>query len=239
MSAFERSALLLGQDALPKLAAAHVAIFGVGGVGSYVVEALARAGVGHFTLVDNDTVAESNLNRQLVALRSTMGQSKVEVAKRRILDVNPEAVVTARAEFYLPEKATKFPMDDWDYIVDAIDTMSAKIDLITRAFAANVPIISAMGCGNKLDPTAFTVTDLYKTSMDPVAKILRHELRKRGVDKLKVVYSTEPARTPMLPPDAPAPAPGRRATPGSVPFVPGVAGLILAGEVIKELTNVK
>lgn len=239
MSIFERSALLLGEDSITRLANARVLLFGVGGVGSYTAEALARAGVGHLTLVDNDTVAESNLNRQLVALHSTLGQNKAAVAAARAKDINPAIDVRPIGMFYLPENAHELPFDGYDYIVDAIDTMSAKINIICRAYEKNIPIISAMGCGNKLDPTRFMVTDLFKTTTDPVARVLRSELRKRGVPRLKVVYSTEPARTPCLPQDAPAPAPGRRQTPGSVSFVPGAAGLILAGEVVRDLTGVR
>lgn len=238
MSEFERSALLLTQKGIDRLAAAHVVIFGVGGVGSYAVEALARAGVGHFTLVDPDTVSQSNCNRQLVAMHSTLGQYKVDVAKAHILDINPNAQVDAQRLFYTVENADSLPLQKFDYIVDAIDTISAKIELIVRAKQANIPIICAMGCGNKLDPTRFVVTDLYKTTFDPVAKILRHELRKRNISSLKVVYSTEPARTPLAAENTvPAPFGAKRQTPGSVSFVPGVAGLILAGVVVREISD--
>ena len=240
MSAFERSALLLGEPAMEKLRNAHVAVFGVGGVGGYAVEALARAGVGHLTLIDSDTVAESNLNRQIIATRDTIGQQKVAVARQRVLSINPEAQVRALPIFYLPENADSLPLTDFDYIIDAIDTMSAKIELIVRASAQNIPIISAMGCGNKLDATAFTVMDLYKTTMDPLARVLRRELRRRKVDKLQVVVSNEPARkvNANANPDA-DPNVHTKQTPGSFSPVPGVAGLILAGEVIQSLAGVK
>lgn len=232
-----RSALLLGWPALEKLAGCHVAVFGVGGVGGHAVEALARGGVGRLTLFDSDEVNVSNLNRQLVATRDAVGKKKVEVLAQRIHNIRPETQVTANAVFYLPENADQYPLEQYDYIVDAIDTVSAKLELICRAKAAGVPVVSAMGCGNKLDPTQFQVTDLFKTSGDPLARVMRHELRKRGVHSLKVVYSTEPARTPIESGETKGPA-GRPA-PGSVSFVPGVAGMILAGEVIKDLTGVR
>lgn len=240
MGAFERSTLLFGDVAMERLARAHVAVFGIGGVGSYAVEALARAGVGRLTLVDSDTVAESNLNRQLIATHETIGRNKVDVARARVLSINPNAEVTARVLFYLPENADSLPLSEFDYIVDAIDTMSAKIELIARATAASVPIVSAMGCGNKLDATAFTVTDLYSTHMDPLARVLRHELRKRGVAALRVVYSTERAQIVCAAPDdSDEPGGRRRQTPGSVSYVPGVAGLMLAGEVIQALSGLR
>lgn len=232
-----RSALLLGWPAMEKLAACHVAVFGVGGVGGHAVEALARGGVGRLTLFDSDEVNVSNLNRQLVATRDAVGCKKVEVLAQRIHNIRPETQVTANAVFYLPENADQYPLEQYDYIVDAIDTVSAKLELICRAKAAGVPVVSAMGCGNKLDPTQFQVTDLFKTSGDPLARVMRHELRKRGVHSLKVVYSTEPARTPIQSGETKGTA-GRPA-PGSVSFVPGVAGMILAGEVIKDLTGVR
>lgn len=252
MSAFERTALLLGEDAVITFAAKHVAVFGVGGVGSYAVEALARAGIGQLTLLDNDIVSQSNINRQLVATIDTVGQLKVEVAKKRVLSINPDAKVTALAMFYLPENADELDIANFDYIIDAIDTMSAKIELILRAKAADIPIISAMGCGNKLDPTKFCVADLSETSGDPVARVLRRELKQRGITHLKVVYSTEPPMKPLGgnvigEPKAkeqsspnfgtPARKSSRRATPGSVSFVPSVAGLIMAGEAIKDLVS--
>ena len=248
--AFSRTAMLIGQDGIDKLQNASVAIFGVGGVGGYTVEALARSGVGTFHLIDNDTVSESNLNRQIIATRKTIGRLKVEVAKERILDINPHATVYTYPTFFLPENADDFDFSSYDYVVDAIDTVTGKLEIIVRATEANVPVISAMGAGNKMDPTAFVVTDIYKTSVCPLAKVMRRELKKRGIKKLKVVYSTEVAMKPMnleaennSQCDAPvsvettaAPAPGRKkATPGSMSFIPGVAGLILAGEVIKDL----
>lgn len=228
---FSRSALLLGDEAIQTLQRSHVAIFGVGGVGGAAVEALARGGVGAFSLFDNDTVSLSNLNRQLIATHDTVGQSKVEVCKARIVSINPNADVTTYPVFYLPENADEFDLSQYDYIIDAIDTVSAKIELVLRAQQAGVPIISAMGAGNKLDPTKFVVTDLYKTETCPLARVMRRELRARGVKRLKVVYSTETARKPLL--DASDGV--RRAVPGSVSFVPPVAGMILAGEVMREL----
>ena len=245
---FARTQLLLGADGLEKLARARVAVFGVGGVGGYVVEALARSGVGAFDLIDNDTVCLSNLNRQIIATQNTIGQYKVDVMKERILSINPEAVVNARRCFYLPETADQFDFSEYSYVVDAVDTVTAKIDIILQAQKAGVPVMSSMGAGNKLDPTKFQVADIYKTSVCPLAKVMRRELKKRGVKKLKVVYSTEEALTPMT--EASGGEQGssdqtgagqngssRRSTPGSIAFVPSVAGLIIAGEVIKDLTK--
>ena len=229
-----RSAMLLGCPALERLHAAHVAVFGVGGVGGYVCEALARAGVGKLTLVDRDCVSLSNINRQIIALHSTVGRSKVEVMKERILDINPDCEVIVREEFYLPESADAFPLDSYDYIVDAVDTVAAKIDLAVRAIQANVPIISAMGAGNKLSASGFTVTDLARTTGCPLARVMRRELKKRGIHHLKVVYSEEPA-APLHPDALPIDTPDSRRSPGSLPYVPGVAGLMLAGEVIHDL----
>lgn len=218
-----RTQQLIGKDALDKLKNSRVAVFGIGGVGSYVVEALARSGVGNLDLIDNDTVAESNLNRQLVALHSTLGKPKVEVAKERVNDINPNIKVNAHQCFYLPEEADKFPFEEYDYIVDAIDTVKAKISLVEEAYKANTPIICSMGTGNKLDPTRFEISDISKTSVCPLAKVMRVELRKRGINHLKVLYSKEePVNV------------GSR-TPASIAFVPSVAGLIIAGEVIKDL----
>ena len=230
-----RTAMLLGDDALERLKSAHVAVFGIGGVGSYVCEGLARAGVGAIDLFDSDTVSRSNINRQLVALHSTIGLPKVEVMRDRILDINPDCRVTAHNVFYLPENADGYPLDGYDYIADAIDTVSAKIELTVRAKAAGVPLIASMGTGNKLDPTRFTVTDLSKTEGCPLARVMRRELKARGITHLKVVYSTEPAAA--RPADAPAELSEhtKRAVPGSLSFVPSVAGLILAGEIIKDL----
>lgn len=230
-----RTAMLLGEAAIERLANARVAIFGVGGVGGYLAEALARAGVGALDLIDNDTVSVSNINRQIIALRSTVGRLKVEVMAERIRDINPDCRVRALPLFYLPEQADQFDFSQYDYIADAIDTVSAKIDLAVRAHEAGIPIISAMGAGNKLDAAAFEVADLSKTSVCPLARVMRIELRKRGINHMKVVYSKEEPRTPLGGQTANESTP-RRATPGSVSFVPGAAGLIMAGEIIKDLS---
>ena len=232
---FSRTELLLGADGMEKLKKSRVAVFGIGGVGGYAVEALARAGVGALDLIDNDVVGTTNINRQTIALRSTVGQPKVEVMAARVKDINPDCEVRTYQCFHGPETAETFDFTQYDYIIDAIDTVTGKLALVTQAQKANTPIISSMGTGNKLDPTAFIVTDIYKTSFCPLARIMRKELRKRGVDSLKVVYSEEEALTPEgeteeLPQ-------GRRSIPGSVSFVPSVAGLILAGEVIKDLVK--
>ena len=233
---FSRTAMLLGTTAIEHLKNARVAVFGIGGVGSYVCEALARAGVGAIDLFDSDTVSLSNINRQLVALHSTVGLPKVEVMKNRILDINPDCKVNAYNVFYLPENADQYPLEQYDYVADAIDTVSAKIELAVRAKAANVPLISSMGTGNKLDPTRFTVTDLAKTEGCPLARVMRRELKARGITHLKVVYSTEPAvPRPVDAPIAEEPTATRRSVPASLSFVPSVAGLILAGEIIKDL----
>ncbi len=224
-----RTEMLLGEDAIARLSRAHVAVFGVGGVGGYVCEALARAGVGALDLFDRDVVSRSNINRQIIALHSTVGRPKVEVMRERIADIAPDCRVTAHEVFYLPENADDYPLDGYDYVVDAIDTVTAKLELVLRAKAAGVPIISAMGAGNKLDPTRFAVTDLSKTEGCPLARVMRRELRARGITHLKVVYSTEPPKKPI------APDPASPSSPGSLPYVPGVAGLILAGEVVKGL----
>ena len=230
---FARTRLLLGQDGLDRLAAARVAVFGVGGVGGYVVEALARSGVGALDLIDSDTVDATNLNRQIIATVDAIGRSKVEVAAERVASINPSCVVRAHQCFFLPETAGQFDFAAFDYVVDAVDTVSAKIALVEAAFAARVPIVSSMGAGNKLDPTAFRVADVYETSVDPLARIMRRELRRRGIPSLKVVYSTEP---PLVPADDDmAVKDGTRPAPGSVAFVPSVAGLILGGEVVKDL----
>ncbi len=230
---FARTRLLLGQDGLDRLAAARVAVFGVGGVGGYVVEALARSGVGALDLIDSDTVDATNLNRQIIATVDAIGRSKVEVAAERVASINPSCVVRAHQCFFLPETAGQFDFAAFDYVVDAVDTVSAKIALVEAAFAAGVPIVSSMGAGNKLDPTAFRVADIYETSVDPLARVMRRELRRRGIPSLKVVYSTEP---PLVPADDDmAVKDGTRPAPGSVAFVPSVAGLILGGEVVKDL----
>lgn len=221
---FSRTAAMLGDAAVERLRASHVAVFGVGGVGGFCVEALARAGVGKLTLLDGDRVAESNLNRQIIAAHSTIGRMKVEVMKERILDICPDTEVDARCCFFLPGQPEEIVFADFDYIVDAVDTVTAKIELAVQGEQQGIPVIACMGAGNKLDPTRFEVADIYATSVCPLAKVMRKELRARGVQALKVVYSKEePVRTPL----------GR--IPGSVSFVPSVAGLILAGEVIKDL----
>lgn len=232
---FERTALLLGEASVEKLKNAHVAIFGVGGVGGYVLEGLARSGIGKFTLIDNDTVSLSNINRQIIATETTVGRPKVDVAKDRVLSINPAAEVCAKNMFFLPENAGEIDFSQFDFVVDAVDTVSAKIEIVIRCQAVSVPVISSMGTGNKLDPTAFEVTDIYKTSVCPLARVMRSELKKRGVKKLKVVYSKE---EPIKPSNGDLKAPnGRRSVPASVSFVPSVAGLIIAGEVIKHLVK--
>lgn len=228
---FSRSAALLGEDAILKLNRSRVAVFGVGGVGGFVVEALARSGVGAIDLIDADTVSESNINRQIVALKSTVGAFKTEVAKQRILDINPDCKVTTHNLFFLPENANLFNFNNYDYVVDAVDTVSAKIEIIVRAKDANVPVISAMGAGNKLDPTAFKVADISKTKVCPLAKVVRVELRKRNIKNVKTVYSEEEPKTPFLNQHEDA----RKTTPGSLAFVPSVMGLIIASEVVKDL----
>ena len=248
LNQFSRTQLLLGKEGMDALAGAKVAIFGIGGVGGYVVEALARSGVGSFVIVDDDKVCLTNINRQIIATRKTIGKYKVEVMRDRILEINPDAKVEMRQCFYLPENAHEFAFSEYSYVVDAVDTVTAKIEIIMRAQAAGVPVISCMGAGNKLDPTQFHVADIYKTTMCPLAKVMRHELKKRGVKKLKVVYSTEKPVRPLedmsvscrshcvCPPGTAHKCTERRDIPGSVAFVPPVAGLILAGEVIKDLT---
>lgn len=222
---FQRTRRLIGDDAMAKLAAARVLVFGVGGVGGYVCEALARAGVGRIDIVDKDVVDITNINRQIIATHATVGQPKVEVCKDRMLSINPELVVEARQCFYLPEKAEEFDFADYDYIVDAVDNVTAKIDIICRAKEAGTSVISSMGTGNKLDPTAFRVTDIEKTKVCPLARVVRKELRQRGVKGVKVLYSEEePVNTGMR-------------TPASISFVPSAAGLIIAGEVIKDLIH--
>ena len=236
---FIRTRLLLGGSAMEKLASARVAVFGVGGVGGYAVEALARSGVGALDLIDNDTVSLSNLNRQIIALHSTVGQNKVDVAAARVRDINPAIEVRTYNTFFLPETADQFDFAAYDYVVDAIDTVTGKLELIARCKAAGTPIISAMGTGNKLDPTRLEVTDLSTTTMCPLARIMRKECHKRGIDHVKVVYSREEALTPLDDEGNPLPAPegsSRRSIPGSPAFVPSAAGLIIAAEVVKDLT---
>ena len=226
-----RTALLLGEDGVNALKKARVAVFGIGGVGGFACEALARAGVGSLLLVDDDTVSESNLNRQLIALRSTIGQPKVAVMAARIADIDPSIAVETRQCFFDETTADSFDFSAFDYVIDAIDTVSAKVELICRAKAAGTPIVSCMGAGNKLDPTKFVVTDLAKTDTCPLARVLRQRLRKQGIQHLQVVYSTEPPLTPL----ETIQDGGRRQLPGSVSFVPSAAGLVAAGAVIRAL----
>ena len=233
---FLRTQMLLGTEALERLQAARVAVFGIGGVGGYTVEALARSGIGQLDLIDSDCVSISNINRQILATHSTIGLPKVEAARRRILDINPGCMVRTHEIFYTPETAGQFDFSQYDYIVDAIDTVTGKLALVERANAAGTPIICCMGTGNKLNASAFEVADISKTSMCPLARIMRKELGKRGIKHLKVVYSKEEALTPTGWEEEAA-ALGKRQIPGSVAFVPGAAGLILAGEVIKDLAK--
>ncbi len=226
-----RTAGLLGEEGVEKLKNARVAVFGVGGVGGQAAEALARAGVGAIDLFDNDVVSLSNINRQIIALHSTVGRAKVEVMRERISDIDPDCRVRAHQVFYLPENADEFPLDVYDYIADAIDTVTAKLELCVRAKEAGVPIIAAMGTGNKLDPTKFTVTDISKTEGCPLARVMRRELKARGILHQKVVFSTEPAQKPIYDMGTD----GKKVPPASLSFVPPVAGLIMAGEIIKDL----
>lgn len=245
---FERTELLLGREAIDKLAHSRVAIFGIGGVGGYVCEALVRSGVAAFDLIDKDTVALSNLNRQIIATRKTIGKYKAEVMRDRILEINPDADVRIHNCFFLPENADEFPFEEYDYIVDAVDTVTAKIALVMKATEKNIPIISSMGAGNKLDGSMFRVADIYKTKVCPLAKVMRRELKKRGVKKLKVVYSEELPVKPIRNAESDSKAEDsnlldekkirRKDTPGSVAFVPSVAGLIIAGEVVKDLCGI-
>ena len=250
LTQFSRTELLLGKEAMQRLEGARVAVFGIGGVGGYVCEALARSGVGALDLVDDDKVCLTNLNRQIIATRKTVGRYKTEVMKERILDINPKAKVEIHNCFFLPENADEFPFEEYDYIVDAVDTVTAKISLVMKAKECNVPIISSMGAGNKLDASQFKVADIYKTKVCPLAKVMRRELKKRGVKKLKVVYSEEQPTRPkedmsigcrtncICPPGAKHKCTERRDIPGSVAFVPAVAGLIIAGEVVKDLGQI-
>jgi len=231
---FLRTAMLLGEEALTRLQCSRVAVFGLGGVGGYTVEALARAGIGQLDLIDNDTISLSNVNRQILATHSTVGMDKTEAAKLRVLDINPDCIVRTHKVFYTPDTADQFDFTQYDCIVDAIDTVTGKLALVERAHAVGTPIICCMGTGNKLDASAFRVADISKTSMCPLARIMRKELGKRGIKHLKVVYSQEEALTPTGWEEEAA-AIGKRQIPGSVSFVPGAAGLILAGEVIKDL----
>lgn len=236
MNQFSRTELLIGQTAVNSLKTKRVAIFGIGGVGGYVCEALVRSGVGHFDLIDNDDVSLTNINRQIIATHSTVGRSKVEVMRERMLDINPDVDVTIHKCFFLPDNADDFHFEEYDYVVDAVDTVTAKLSIIMHCKDKNVPVISSMGTGNKLNPSGFMVADIYETKMCPLAKVMRKELKKRQVDSLKVVYSEE---IPLEPSDdveeVEAPADGRRAVPGSSAFCPPVAGLIIASEVVKDL----
>ena len=231
---FGRTALLIGDEGIEKLGRCRIAVFGLGGVGSYVVEALARSGVGALDLIDSDRVAPSNINRQIIALHSTIGRLKTEVTEERVHDINPDCVVKTYPIFYLPDTADQFDFSVYDYVVDAIDTVSAKLMLAEECQRIGIPLISSMGTGRKLDPGQFEVADIYQTSVCPLAKVMRYECRKRGIQSLKVVYSrelpAEPAESSETPP------PGRRSVPGSIAFVPSTAGLMIAGEVIKDLT---
>lgn len=239
LNQFSRTELLFGSEALAKLKKAHVAVFGIGGVGGHVVEALARSGVGSFDLIDNDTVAITNINRQIIATLDTVGQPKVEAMRKRILSINPEAEITLHQCFFLPENKDEFDFGKYDYVVDAVDTVAAKIAIVLAAKEAGVPVISSMGAGNKVNPAMFEVADIYKTSIDPLARVMRQAMKKHHIKKLKVVYSKE---LPLLQVDelkaeCHAEAPKRRALPGSNAFCPSVAGLIIASEVIKELVD--
>ena len=249
LNQFSRTQLLLGEEAMKKLKQSRVAVFGIGGVGGYVCEALVRSGVGSFDLIDDDKICLTNLNRQIIATRKTVGKYKADVMKERILEINPDAEVTVHKCFFLPENAEEFPFDEYDYVVDAVDTVTAKIEIVLQAQKKQVPVISCMGAGNKLDGSQFKVADIYKTQMCPLAKVMRRELKKRGVRKLKVVYSEEKPTRPIedmsiscrshciCPPGAKHKCTERRDIPGSVAFVPSVAGLIIAGEVVKELSG--
>ena len=236
MNEFSRTQLLLGEKAMNRLASSRIAIFGIGGVGGYVVEALARSGVGALDLVDNDTVSLTNLNRQIIALHSTLGQFKVDVARDRILDISPSCRVQTYRTFFLPETASLFDFAQYDYVVDAVDTVKAKLELVLSAKEAGVPIISCMGAGNKLNPSAFRIADIYSTSVCPLARVMRSECRKHGIDHLKVLYSTESPITPFVSGDE-QPPDGKRSIPGSTAFVPSAAGLMIAAAVISDLIS--
>ena len=249
LNQFSRTQLLLGQEGMEKLFQARGAVFGIGGVGGYTVEALARSGVGTLDLIDDDRICLTNLNRQIFATHKTVGQYKVDIAQQRILEINPKAVVHTYKTFYAPQTAELFDFTQYDYVVDAIDTVTGKLELVEQAEKAGVPIISSMGAGNKMDPTAFEVADIYETSVCPLARVMRKELKKRGIKKLKVVYSKEPPMTPIddmaiscrtnciCPPGTARKCTQRRQVPGSNAFVPSVVGLIIAGEVVKDLTG--
>lgn len=235
MDAFSRSGLLLGTEAMERIKTARVAVFGLGGVGGYVVEALARTGVGHLELIDHDTISLTNINRQILATHSTLGMYKAEAAKQRVLDINPEAEVVARNEFFSPDTLEHFDFSRYTYVVDAVDTVTAKLALVTACQAAGVPIISCMGTGNKLDPSKFQIADISKTSVCPLARIMRKECAKRGIRHLTVLFSTEDPISPALADEKPPE--GRRALPGSVAYVPSVAGLLMAGKIIDDISK--
>lgn len=249
LNQFSRTQLLLGSEAMERLAGSRVAVFGIGGVGGYVCEALVRSGVGAFDLIDDDKVCLTNLNRQIIATRSTVGKYKVDVMEARMKDINPNVDIRTHKCFFLPENADSFPFAEYDYVVDAVDTVSAKLTLAVKAQETGVPIISSMGAGNKLDASAFRVADIYKTSMDPLARVMRRELKKRGVRKLKVVYSQEQPIRPIedmsiscrthciCPPGAKHKCTERRDIPGSTAFVPSVVGLIIAGEIVRDISG--
>ena len=249
LTQFSRTELLLGKVGMEKLAGARVAVFGIGGVGGYVCEALVRSGVGAFDLIDDDKVCLTNINRQIIATRKTVGKYKVDVMQERMQEINPDVKVQVHKCFFLPENASEFPFSEYDYVVDAVDTVTAKLELMMKAKEAGVPIISSMGAGNKLDASQFKVADIYQTRVCPLAKVMRRELKKRGVEKLKVVYSEEMPTRPVedmaiscrtnciCPPGAKHKCTERRDIPGSVAFVPSVVGLIIAGEVVKDLTG--
>ncbi len=232
---FTRTEMLLGSEAVHKLKQCRIAVFGIGGVGGYTVEALARSGVGTLDLIDNDTVSLTNINRQIIALHSTVGMNKTEAAKKRLLDINPNIKINTYNTFFTPENSGEFNFSQYDYIVDAIDTVSGKIELAVQADKANIPIISSMGAGNKLDPTRFEVSDIYKTSVCPLARVMRRELKKRNIRKLKVVYSKEEALSPKCESDEDSGT--KKQTPASIAYVPSVVGLIIAGEVINDITS--
>ena len=248
---FSRSELLIGKEGIEKLHKSRVAVFGIGGVGGYTVDALVRSGVEQIDLIDDDKVCLTNLNRQLIATRKTVGKDKVDIMRERILEINPKVTVNVYKTFFLPENADTFPFEEYDYVVDAVDTVTAKISLVMKAKELNIPIISSMGAGNKLDPTMFRVADIYKTKVCPLAKVMRRELKKRGVKKLKVVYSEEMPKRPIedmaisckthciCPPGAKHKCTEKRDIPGSVAFVPSVVGLIIAGEVLKDLAQIQ
>lgn len=249
LNQFSRTQLLYGKEAMDKLAQSRVAVFGIGGVGGYTVEALVRSGIGAIDLIDDDKVCLTNINRQIVATRKTVGRYKVDVAAERIAEINPDAIVKTYKTFYTPETSSQFDFSEYDYIVDAIDTVSGKIELVMKANESGTPIISSMGAGNKLDPSAFEVSDIFKTSVCPLARVMRNELKKRGIKKLKVVYSKEKPLTPIddmstscrtnciCPPGTARKCTQRRQVPGSNAFVPSVVGLIIAGEIINDLTG--